>query len=83
MGNVGTLLFNLYGTNMYLDLGMVNGDTPGYYFTETEFFAENLTGKTLREEYPMFSYGCAGCTIKCGKSTIIKTDEIEIEIEEE
>ncbi|MFX1555272.1 MAG: aldehyde ferredoxin oxidoreductase family protein, partial [Promethearchaeota archaeon] len=79
MGEVGTLLFNLYGTNMYLDLGMVIGDTPGYYFTETEFFAENLTGKTLREEYPMFSYGCAGCTIKCGKSTIIKTDEIEIE----
>lgn len=78
MGEVGTLLFNLYGTNMYLDLGMVLGDTPGYYFTETEFFAENLTGKTLREEYPMFSYGCAGCTIKCGKSTIIKTDEIEI-----
>lgn len=79
MGEVGTLLFNLYGTNMYLDLGMVIGDTPGYYFTETEFIAENLTGKTLREEYPMFSYGCAGCTIKCGKSTIIKTDEIEIE----
>lgn len=79
MGEVGTLLFNLYGTNMYLDLGMVLGDTPGYYFTETEFFAENLTGKTLREEYPMFSYGCAGCTIKCGKSTIIKKDEIEIE----
>ena len=79
MGNVGALLFNLYGTNMYLDLGMVLGDTPGFYFTETEFFAENLTGKTLREEYPMFSYGCAGCTIKCGKSTIIKMDEIEIE----
>ena len=79
MGEVGTLLFNLYGTNMYLDLGMVIGDTPGYYFTETEFVAENLTGKTLREEYPVFSYGCAGCTIKCGKSTIIKTDEIEIE----
>ncbi|NVM18885.1 MAG: aldehyde ferredoxin oxidoreductase family protein [Candidatus Lokiarchaeota archaeon] len=79
MGAVGTLLFNLYGTNMYLDLGMVNGDTPGYYFTETEFIAENLTGKTLREEYPMFSYGCAGCTIKCGKSTVINTGEVEIE----
>ncbi|NHJ19346.1 MAG: aldehyde ferredoxin oxidoreductase [Candidatus Lokiarchaeota archaeon] len=79
MGEVGSLLFNLYGTNMYLDLGMVNGDTPGYYFTETEFIAENLTGKTLREEYPMFSYGCAGCTIKCGKSTVINTGEIEIE----
>lgn len=79
MADVGTLLFNLYGTNMYLDLGMVTGDTPAYYFTETEFLAENLTGKTLREDYPVFSYGCAGCTIKCGKSTIIKTDEAEIE----
>jgi aldehyde:ferredoxin oxidoreductase len=79
MANVGTLLFNLYGTNMYLDLGMVSGDTPAYYFTEAEFIAENLTGKTLREDYPMFSYGCAGCTIKCGKSTIITTEEGEIE----
>lgn len=79
MAGVGTLLFNLYGTNMYFDLGMVTGDTPSYYFTETEFLAENLTGKTLREDYPMFSYGCAGCTIKCGKSTIIKTEEGEIE----
>jgi len=79
MGNLGNLLFTLYGTNMYLDLGMVSGDTPGYYFTETEFFAENLTSKTLTEEYPMFSYGCAGCTLKCGKSTIIEIDGNEIE----
>ena len=64
MGNVAAELFKLYGTNFYLDLGMVNGDTPGYYFTEAEFLAEKLTSKTLKEEYPMFSYGCAGCTVK-------------------
>ncbi len=81
MANIGSLLFNLYGTNMYLDLGMVNGDTPGYYFTEAEFFAENLTGKTLREKYPVFNYGCVGCTIKCGKSTIINIDGKDIEID--
>ena len=46
MKNIGPYLFSLYGTNCYLDIGMVLGDTPGYYFTETEFFAEKLTGKT-------------------------------------
>ena len=81
MGNVGSLLFNLYGTNFYLDLGMANGDTPGYYFTEAEFLAEKLTSKTLKEEYPMFSYGCAGCTIKCGKATIIEVNGEEIEVD--
>jgi aldehyde:ferredoxin oxidoreductase len=74
-------LFNLYGTNFYLDLGMVNGDTPGYYFTEAEFLAEKLTSKTLKEEYPMFSYGCAGCIIKCGKATIIEVNGEEIEVD--
>ncbi len=79
--DIGSLLFNLYGTNFYLDLGMANGDTPGYYFTEAEFLAEKLTSKTLKEEYPMFSYGCAGCTIKCGKATIIEVNGEEIEVD--
>jgi len=81
MANVASQLFNLYGTNFYLDLGMANGDTPGYYFTEAEFLAEKLTSKTLKEEYPMFSYGCAGCTIKCGKATIIEVNGEEIEVD--
>ncbi len=80
-GSIGSLLFNLYGTNMYLDLGMVNGDTPGYYFTESEFLAEKLTSKTLKEDYPVFNYGCVGCTVKCGKSTIIKEDGKEIKVD--
>jgi aldehyde:ferredoxin oxidoreductase len=81
LANAASKLFNLYGTNFYLDLGMVNGDTPGYYFTEAEFLAEKLTSKTLKEEYPMFSYGCAGCTIKCGKATVIEVDGEEIEVD--
>ncbi|KKN03173.1 hypothetical protein LCGC14_1110350 [marine sediment metagenome] len=80
-GSIGSLLFNLYGTNMYLDLGMVNGDTPGYYFTESEFPAEKLTSKTLKEDYPVFNYGCVGCTVKCGKSTIIKENGKEIKVD--
>ncbi len=75
------VLFNLYGTNSYLDLGMINGDTPGFYFTESEFFAEKLTAKTLKEEYPVFSYGCAGCTIQCGKTTVIEDNGKEIEVD--
>ncbi|MHA2096524.1 MAG: aldehyde ferredoxin oxidoreductase C-terminal domain-containing protein, partial [Candidatus Hodarchaeales archaeon] len=81
MADVTTQLFNLYGTNFYLDLGMVNGDTPGYYFTQSEFLAEKLTSKTLKEEYPMFSYGCAGCTVKCGKATVIEVNGEDIEVD--
>ena len=72
------LLYTLYGTNCYLDIGMALGDTPAYYFTETEFPAEKLTGKTLREEYPVLDYGCAGCTMRCGKQTIIEDNGEEI-----
>ena len=75
------LLYTLYGTNCYLDIGMALGDTPAYYFTETEFPAEKLTGKTLREEYPVLDYGCAGCTMKCGKQTIIVDNGEEIKVD--
>jgi len=74
-------LFTLYGTNCYLDIGMVLGDTPAYYFTETEFPAEKLTGKTLRETYPVLDYGCAGCTMRCGKQTIIIENGEEIKVD--
>ncbi|MHA1728305.1 MAG: aldehyde ferredoxin oxidoreductase family protein [Promethearchaeota archaeon] len=66
--------FNLYGTNFYMDLGMFLGDVPAYYFTKTEFPADKLTAKTIKEEYPVFVYGCAGCTMQCGKQTLISTD---------
>ena len=74
-------LFTLYGTNCYLDMGMALGDTPGYYFTRNEFFADKLTGKTLREEYPVLDYGCAGCTMRCGKTTIVEDDGKEIRVD--
>jgi len=76
-----SFLFTLYGTNCYLDMGMALGDTPGYYFTRNEFFADKLTGKTLREEYPVFDYGCWGCTKKCGKTTIIEHEGKEIKVD--
>jgi aldehyde:ferredoxin oxidoreductase len=75
------MLYTLYGTNCYLDIGMALGDTPAYYFTETEFPAEKLTGKTLREKYPVLDYGCAGCTMRCGKQTIIQDNGKEIKVD--
>ena len=74
-------VFSLYGTNSYLDIGMLQADTPGYYFTSTEFLAEKLTGKTLAEDYPVFHYGCAGCTMRCGKVTVINVDGKDIEVD--
>ncbi len=79
--SVTPFLYTLYGTNCYLDIGMVLGDTPCYYFTETEFPAEKLTGKTLRETYPVLDYGCAGCTLRCGKQTIIVENDEEIRVD--
>ncbi|MGV9205691.1 MAG: aldehyde ferredoxin oxidoreductase family protein, partial [Promethearchaeia archaeon] len=66
-------IFRLYGTNSYMDIGMTQGDVPAYYFTETEFLAEKLTEKQIMEEYPVKGYACAGCTLQCGKSTILKS----------
>ena len=74
------MIFKLYGTNSYFDIGSVMGDVPAYYFTETEFITETLTGKTLREEYPVLDYGCAGCTLRCGKETIIEFNGEEIRV---
>ena len=79
--SITPFLFTLYGTNCYLDIGMALGDTPGYYFTQNEFFAAKLTGKTLREEYPVLDYGCAGCTMRCGKVTIIEHEDKEISVD--
>ena len=78
-------VYHIYGTNSYLDIGMALGDTPGYYFTKSEFFAEKLTAKTLKETFPVLNYGCAGCTLQCGKIAIIEHEgkEIEVRIEYE
>ncbi|MEA2070401.1 MAG: aldehyde ferredoxin oxidoreductase C-terminal domain-containing protein, partial [Asgard group archaeon] len=68
----------LYGTNMYMDMGMFAGDVPAYYFTETEFPAEKLTEKTIKEEMPVFTSGCAGCKLKCAKHTVLQSKSNEI-----
>ena len=78
-------VFRLYGTNSYMDIGMMQGDVPAYYFTENEFIAEKLTEKRIMEKYPVKGYACAGCTLQCGKSTVlnnnIKQDGKKIEVD--
>ena len=69
-----------YGTLIYSDMGMVLGDVPAHYFTNTEFVAEALTGRALREQYPVIKYACAGCTIGCGRTTITEINGNKVEI---
>jgi aldehyde:ferredoxin oxidoreductase len=70
-----------HGTLLYTDMGMILGDIPAYYFTETEFNAEKITGQALKEKYPVIQYRCAGCTIGCGRTTIAEIDGQEEEID--
>ncbi|NVM27454.1 MAG: aldehyde ferredoxin oxidoreductase family protein [Candidatus Helarchaeota archaeon] len=81
MRNVNTTVRNLFGTNSYFDMGVAAGDVPGYYFTETEFLAEKLTSKTIKEEYPVFITGCAMCSIRCAKQTVIPDNGEEIQVD--
>ena len=76
----GAQFYSHYGTLSGMDIGMVYGDVPGFYFTESEFPVENITGLALKEQYPVLSYACAGCTIGCGRRTFIELDGKEKEI---
>lgn len=76
----GAQFYSHYGTLSGMDIGMVYGDVPGYYFTKNEFPIENLTGLALKEQYPVLSYACAGCTIACGRRTYFDLDGKETEI---
>ncbi|MEE4111563.1 MAG: aldehyde ferredoxin oxidoreductase family protein [Desulfobacteraceae bacterium] len=65
--NAYTQGYRLYGTNMYMDLGMRLGDTPARYFSRSVFPADKLHGPAFRERYRMSSHACAGCSIGCGR----------------
>jgi len=73
--------YSHYGTLSGMDIGLVYGDVPGYYFTQSEFPVENLTGLALKEQFPVLSYACAACTIGCGRKTIAQIDGEELEID--
>jgi len=74
--NAYTHGYRLYGTNMYMDLGMRLGDAPARYFTRSVFPAARIHGPAFRERYRMSSHACAGCPIGCGR--VIKDFSEEI-----
>ncbi|MHA2181550.1 MAG: aldehyde ferredoxin oxidoreductase family protein [Promethearchaeota archaeon] len=76
-----TNLFSHYGTLIYTDMGMVIGDVPSKYFTSSEFVAEKLTGRALKEQYVVLKYACVGCAIGCGRTTLFEIDGKEIEVD--
>ncbi|MHA2393863.1 MAG: aldehyde ferredoxin oxidoreductase family protein, partial [Promethearchaeota archaeon] len=76
-----TNMFSHYGTLIYTDMGMVLGDVPANYFTNTEFIAEDLTGRALKEQFVVLKYACAGCTIGCGRRTLIEINGEETEVD--
>ncbi len=65
--HANTSAYKLYGTNMYMDLGMRLGDVPTRYFTKSIFPAGKVHGSAFRKRYTMTSYACSGCPIGCGR----------------
>ncbi len=78
VGSIVPKVMHIFGTNTYMDMGSFAGDVPAYYFTETEFPAELLTSKTLKEQFPMTISGCARCALQCAKQTILPENGCEI-----
>ncbi|MHB8770946.1 MAG: aldehyde ferredoxin oxidoreductase family protein [Syntrophales bacterium] len=68
--------YRLFGTNMYMDLGMRLGDVPAKYFTKSIFPVEKVHGPAFRTRYTMTNYACSGCLIGCGR--VIKDFSPEI-----
>ncbi|HEX9976570.1 MAG TPA: aldehyde ferredoxin oxidoreductase family protein, partial [Dehalococcoidales bacterium] len=62
-----TVAYREYGTLLYMDMGMLLGDTPAKYFTQSVFPVQKVTGHSLRQAYPVESYACHGCPIGCGR----------------
>ncbi|HEX7474875.1 MAG TPA: aldehyde ferredoxin oxidoreductase family protein, partial [Dehalococcoidales bacterium] len=69
--------YRLYGTNMYIDLGMRLGDVPTKYFTKSIFPVEKLHGPAFRSRYNMASYACSGCPVGCGRIIKDFSDDIK------
>ncbi|MBW2366324.1 MAG: aldehyde ferredoxin oxidoreductase family protein [Deltaproteobacteria bacterium] len=67
MTSLNALALREYGTLMYMDMGMVLGDTVAKYFTQNTFPAERVSGQEFRQKYLIKNYACLGCPIGCGR----------------
>ncbi len=74
--HANTNAYKLYGTNLYMDLGMRLGDVPTKYYSKSIFPASKVNGPAFRNRYRMINYACAGCPIGCGRVIKDFTDEI-------
>ncbi|MBW1788052.1 MAG: aldehyde ferredoxin oxidoreductase family protein [Deltaproteobacteria bacterium] len=66
-GNLVSVAFREYGSMMYMDMGMILGDTPAKYFTKSVFPVNKISGQALRQKYSVRNYACRGCPIGCGR----------------
>ncbi|MFP4226692.1 MAG: aldehyde ferredoxin oxidoreductase C-terminal domain-containing protein, partial [Desulfobacterales bacterium] len=69
--------YKMYGTNLYMDLGIRLGDVPTKYYTRSVFPAQQLNGPAFRNRYRMVNYACAGCPIGCGRVIKDFSDDIK------
>jgi len=76
-----TRFLEQFGTLLYMDMGQIFGDTPAFYFTDSDFLSTHLTGRALKEQFPVVSASCVGCTIGCGRKTYLESNGDEIEID--
>lgn len=65
--NFISIAYKEYGTLLYSDMAMTLADVPAKYFTKSVFPVEKVTGQSLRQNYTVVNYACAGCPIGCGR----------------
>ncbi|MFP4532952.1 MAG: aldehyde ferredoxin oxidoreductase family protein [Desulfobacterales bacterium] len=75
--HANTHAYKMYGTNLYMDLGIRLGDVPTKYYTRSVFPAQQLNGPAFRNRYRMVNYACAGCPIGCGRVIKDFSDDIK------
>ncbi|MDZ7832531.1 MAG: aldehyde ferredoxin oxidoreductase family protein [Desulfobacterales bacterium] len=75
--HANTHAYKMYGTNLYMDLGIRLGDVPTKYYTKSIFPAQQLNGPAFRNRYRMGNYACAGCPIGCGRIIKDFSDDIK------
>ncbi len=75
--HANTHAYKMYGTNLYMDLGIRLGDVPTKYYTRSVFPAQQLNGPAFRNRYRMGNYACAGCPIGCGRVIKDFSDDIK------
>jgi aldehyde:ferredoxin oxidoreductase len=78
-GNMISVAFSEYGTLMYMDMGMMLGDTPAKYFTKSVFPVEKLTGEAFRQAYTIKNHACRGCPVACGRLTKNFKDGLDVD----